>query len=260
MRAFWALLLPYILSIFYRSFLSVIAEPVMRDLTIGPRELGIVSAAWFWTFAVMQFPVGWALDRIGPRRTVTALMSIGLIGCIGFALARDWRMMAVAMALIGVGCSAVFMSALYVFARENAPEKFGAMASLFIGFGSVGNLAGAAPLARLADALGWRDAMLVLAALFAAGLVSAALFVRDPPRLSAPTSARGSGVIAGLRDILAIRELRLLIPITLVSYAMLATTRGLWVAPFLGDVSGLSRAAQGNATLLMAVTMTVGVI
>ena len=42
-----------------------------------------LAAAWFIAFALMQFPVGWALDRIGPRRTVTALMSIGAIAKIG---------------------------------------------------------------------------------------------------------------------------------------------------------------------------------
>lgn len=260
MRAFLALLLGYTLSIFYRSFLSVIAEPVMADLRIGPRELGFISASWFIMFAIMQFPVGWALDRIGPRRTVSVLMAIGAAGCVLFSLSGEWVTMALAMALIGVGCSSVFMSALYIFARENPPEKFGALASFFIGVGSVGNLLGAAPLARLADAIGWRSAMLLLAGLFALGLVIAAVFVRDPPRLNAPHSGKSVGVIAGLRAIISIRALWFVIPITLVGYAMLATTRGLWIAPYLSEVSGLSRADQGNATLLMAAAMTVGVV
>ncbi|MGL4325439.1 MAG: MFS transporter [Beijerinckiaceae bacterium] len=260
MQTFLALLLGYILSIFYRSFLSVIAEPIMADLAIGPRELGFISSAWFIMFALMQFPVGWALDRIGPRRTVTVLMVIGAAGCVLFSYAGNWVVMATAMALIGIGCSAIFMSALYVFARENPPEKFGAMASLFIGVGSLGNLAGAAPLARMADTMGWRNAMLILAGLFVLGLISAAVFVRDPPRLNAPAQSKGSGIIAGLRDVIAIRPLWFIVPITLFSYAMLATTRGLWVAPYLSDVSGLTRPEQGNATLIMAVAMTIGVV
>ncbi|MBN8635879.1 MAG: prolipoprotein diacylglyceryl transferase [Anaerolineae bacterium] len=91
-------------------------------------------------------------------------------------------------------------------------------------------------------------------------LLSAAIFLRDPPRLDAPGSTKGRGIIAGLRDIIAVRALWFIIPITLVSYAMLATTRGLWVAPFLSDVSGLSRIEQGNATMIMAITMTVGAV
>ena len=80
MIIFFALLPAYFLSIFYRSFLSVIAGPVMADLAIGPRELGFLGAAWFIAFAAAQFPIGWALDRLGPRRTVTAAMAIGTVG------------------------------------------------------------------------------------------------------------------------------------------------------------------------------------
>ena len=58
MTIFFALLPAYILSIFYRSFLSVIAGPVMADLKIGPAEFGTLGAAWFITFAAAQFPVG----------------------------------------------------------------------------------------------------------------------------------------------------------------------------------------------------------
>lgn len=256
MRIFLALILAYILSIFYRSFLSVIAGPVMTDLGIGPAELGYISSAWFFVFAVMQFPVGWALDRIGPRRTVTALMAVGACGAFLFAAAGGAFTAGLAMALVGVGCSPVFMAALYLFARASEPGRFAGLASLFIGLGSLGNLFGAAPLSRAADAFGWRPAMMAVACAFVIATALAALLLRDPPK---PAEAgRDDGVIAGLRSILAIRPLWLLAPITFVSYAALVTTRGLWVAPYLGEVNGLDRAAQGNAAFAMAVAMTAG--
>lgn len=257
MRVFAALFLGYVLSIFYRSFLSVIATPVMSDLAIGPRELGFISAAWFVTFALMQFPVGWALDRLGARLTVGSLMAVGVAGAVLFATAEGPQGAGLAMALIGIGCSPIFMAALYLFARENPPERFAAVASLFVGFGSIGNLLGAAPLGRAADAFGWRPTMLVLAAGFLLALALAVWLIRDPARVDGQGSA-GEGLIAGLRQIMTIRAFWLLAPITFTSYAILATTRGLWVAPFLGDVTGSDRAAQGEAALLMAVAMTAG--
>ncbi len=139
MRIFLALILAYILSIFYRSFLSVIAGPVSAELGIGPAELGAISSAWFVTFAFMQFPVGWALDRVGPRRTVAALMGVGAIGAFLFAQAGGALTAGAAMALIGMGCSPVFMAALYLFARSGPPATFAGLASLFIGLGSLGN-------------------------------------------------------------------------------------------------------------------------
>lgn len=257
MRIFAALFLPYVLSIFYRSFLSVIAEKVMTDLAIGPADLGLISAAWFIAFAVMQFPVGWALDRIGPRITVSVLMSVGAIGAFLFAIAQGPAVAMIAMALIGVGCSPVFMSALYLFARANSPERFAAIASMFIGLGSIGNLVGASPLARAADMVGWRPTMIGLACLFAAALIGAALILRDPPRADASNEPR-IGLLAGLKAIMAMRVFWLIAPLTFFSYAILATVRGLWIAPYLGEVNGLARGEQGDAALLMAATMTLG--
>ena len=46
MQTFLALLLAYIISIFFRSFLSVLASPMMADMGIGATELAAMSAAW----------------------------------------------------------------------------------------------------------------------------------------------------------------------------------------------------------------------
>lgn len=63
------LALAYVLSQFFRAFLAVISLPLESDLGIGPEALATASGLWFISFAVMQIPVGWALDSIGPKRT-----------------------------------------------------------------------------------------------------------------------------------------------------------------------------------------------
>jgi sugar phosphate permease len=260
MRIFLALTLGYILSIFYRSFLSVIAEPLRADLGLTASDLGALSAAWFVAFALMQFPVGWALDQVGPRRTVAACMALGTVGAVLFALAPSAALATVAMALIGVGCAPVFMAALYLLARNTETSRFAGLASLFIGLGSLGNLIGAAPLARAADAFGWRSAMLAVAGLFAAAALLAAVLVHDPPRDAAAAigTRRDDGVWSGLSAILRLRPLWLLAPLVLTAYACLVTTRGLWIAPYLGEVNGLGRQAQGDAAFAMALAMVAG--
>ncbi len=229
----------------------------MADLGVGPAELGQISSAWFITFAVMQFPVGWALDRVGPRRTVTACMAVGAVGAFLFSQSAGAVSASLAMALIGVGCSPVFMAALYLFARANDPTKFAGVASLFIGLGSLGNLFGAAPLARAADAFGWRPTMTVIACVFLFAGVIAALLLRDPPAPAQTDNANG-GLIDGLKAVVSIRAFWFLAPITFVGYACLVTTRGLWVAPFLAEVTAAERALQGNGAFVMAVAMTAG--
>lgn len=257
MIVFVALLPAYVLSIFYRSFLSVIAGPVMADLSIGPAEFGLLGAAWFIAFALAQFPVGWALDRLGPRRTVAVTMAIGTAGAFLFALAGDAAVATAGMALIGLGCSPIFMSSLYLFARTQAAARFALLTSVFIGLGSLGNLAGAAPLALAAQAYGWRPTMLAFAAAFLLSTLLAVALVRDPPPVT-DGSGKHEGLLQGLKSIVAIRPLWLLAPITLTGYAIVATARGLWIAPFMTQTHGLGAVAAGHAALVMAITMTGG--
>ncbi len=71
------LCLAYVLSQFFRAFLAVLAAPLARDIGAAPDDLAFASGLWFLAFAAMQIPVGWALDRIGPRRTAAVLLVIG---------------------------------------------------------------------------------------------------------------------------------------------------------------------------------------
>jgi MFS family permease len=254
---FFALIPAYFLSIFYRSCLSVIANPVMADLNMGPRELGVLGAAWFIAFAASQFPIGWALDRIGPRRTVATCMALGSVGAFLFATAPNALAGTLAMALIGVGCAPIFMASLFLFARTYDPARFAFLTSVFIGLGSIGNLVGAGPLALVSESYGWRPAMLAMACLFVLATLLAAALVRDPPRAE-NESGKAEGLIRGLRSILSLRPLWLLAPITLVGYAIVATARGLWIAPFMNGVHGFDAVSSGHAATVMALAMIAG--
>jgi MFS family permease len=142
---FLVLLAAYTLSQFYRSFLAIVAGELTRTLGLDAADLGSVSAIWFAAFALAQFPVGWSLDRLGPRRTLAGFMAMAVLGAAWFARAGSLADCLVAMALIGIGCSPVLMASLYVFGRTYPPERFAMLASLVIGLGSVGNLLGATP-------------------------------------------------------------------------------------------------------------------
>lgn len=254
---FLALLPGYFLSIFYRSFLSVVAGPVMTDLGIGPRELGFLGATWFIVFSLAQFPVGWALDRLGPRRTVSGAMALGSAGALLFAFAPNIAVAFAGMALIGFGCSPIFMGALFLFARTAEPARFASLTSNFLALGSFGNVAGAAPLAMAAQALGWRSAMLGMAVLFMGATLLAFALIRDPKTVD-DGGGGSEGLLEGLRSIVRIRALWLIVPMALLSYGIVATARGLWVAPFLEQVHGLPPVSAGHAATAMAVAMILG--
>ena len=71
MLAFAVLLTAYLLSQFFRAFLAIVSVELSTELHLDAAQLGQISAIWFAVFALAQFPVGVALDRFGPRRTIS---------------------------------------------------------------------------------------------------------------------------------------------------------------------------------------------
>ncbi|MEO0752727.1 MAG: MFS transporter [Pseudomonadota bacterium] len=242
----------YVLSQFFRAFLAVLTDVLARDIGATADDLALASGLWFITFAAMQIPVGWALDRIGPRRTASVLLLVGGGGgAVLFALATGPLQVNVAMMLIGVGCSPVLMASYFIFAREFPPARFATLAALMLGVGSLGNLVASYPMALAADTLGWRASLLGLAAVSVAVALGVFLTVRDPDRVDA--EAGGS-----LLSLLRMPALWAIVPLMIVAYAPAAAIRGLWMGPYLIDMHGLSTAQVGQATLIMGVAMILG--
>ena len=246
------LCLAYVLSQFFRAFLAVLTTDLGRDIGATPEDLAFASGLWFLLFAAMQIPVGWALDRVGPRRSSALLLLIGGAGGAGlFAVATTPFHVALAMALIGVGCSPVLMASYYIFAREFPPAKFATLAAVMLGVGSVGNLVASYPTALAVELMGWRATLAGLAII--SGVVAAGIWlsVHDPKRVE--TEQKGS-----VLDLLKEPALWAILPLMLVAYAPSAALRGLWAGPYFRDVFNLSTAQIGQATLIMGAAMIAG--
>ena len=257
MKPFLIFLAAYVLSQFYRAFLAVIAPELANELALDRQTLSNLQALWILGFVVMQFPVGWALDTIGPRRVVSGLMAVAVAGALLFARAHTALEIDAAMLLIGVGCSAVYMGGVYALGRVASPARFGFLTSALLGLGSAGNLLAASPMGYATAEIGWRAAMVWVAALTAASAVSVWVGIEDPPRLA---HTQRDSFIGGIREILSLRPLWPLLPLTGVSYAILLAERGLWAGPFLSEVYGLAAIERGHALLAMALAMSIGAL
>lgn len=248
------LCLAYVLSQFFRAFLAVLSGVLARDIGAGPEDLAFASGLWFVAFAAMQLPVGWALDRIGPRRTASVLLLLGGGGgATLFALAAGPLHVSIAMALIGIGCAPVLMASYYIFARQFPVAQFATLAALMLGAGSLGNLVASYPMALAAETLGWRASLVGLALMSALVALGIRVFVRDPARVEG--GGRGS-----VLDLLKIPASWAILPMMLVSYAPAAALRGLWAGPYLSDVFALGTGQVGQATLVMGVAMVAGTL
>lgn len=251
-----ALAIAYVLSQFYRSFLAVLTPMLTEDLGASKTDLSMASGLWFVAFALMQFFVGVSLDRYGPRRTASLMLGICAGGgAVLFTVATAPWMMIVAMALIGIGCSPILMSAMFIFAKTFRPNLFAVAASWIMAVGMAGNVIGASPMAAAAEVFGWRGVMAALALITVACAFVLYLVVRDPPQEDGAAVSSG---IAGYLEIARLSVLWPILPFLLLNNVISAGIRGLWSGPYLVDVHGADPITIGNVTLFMALAMVAG--
>ena len=82
---FFTATLLFVLSQFYRASVAVITPDLIRELGVDTRGLSLISASFFYAFALTQIPIGMYLDAIGPRIAMTALSLLGAAGALVFA-------------------------------------------------------------------------------------------------------------------------------------------------------------------------------
>ena len=144
-------------------------------------------------------------------------------------------------------------------ARTYPLHRFATLSSLLLGLGSLGDPLSGAPLAALAGAVGWRGAIGLMAAVDGARASRPSrCSLRDPPRAetAGPRLARDRAA----RTVVGTRALWPLVPLAFASYGPVLATRGLWIAPYLGEVHGLQLAGIGLAATAMGLAIAGGAL
>ncbi len=250
----------YFLSALLRAITATLAPAFSADLGLAAGELGLLAGAYFFGFAVMQLPLGSAIDRHGPRRVQFVLMLLAVAGCALFALAQGLAALLAARVLIGMGVAACLMSPLTAYRHRFTPVAQLRANSWMLMTGSLGMLASTLPVQWLLPALGWRGLFWVLAAALAVSMaVMMALVPRDEPPAAAPAAGArdrggdGGGYGAILRHPLFLR----LAPLAVVQYGGLIAVQALWAGPWLTQVGGRTpaEAAAGLFTINLAMLL-----
>ena len=252
----------YMVSQFLRNSVGVIAPDLVRDLSLRPEELGILSGAFFLSFAAVQLPLGIAIDRWGPRRVLLASSGLAVLGSILFATADTLGELTAARILMGLGCSTFYMAPLALYTRWFPPEKFASAVSFQYGLGNIGTIAATAPLAFAAGMFGWRASFYAVAAMTLIITVIIAMFVRDTPEAEKPQPKSHETLADGLRgvgEVLARPGAWSVFAIHFVGYGAFVTLLGLWGGPYLTDIHQMGLEDRGQVLLVLALSQVLAI-
>jgi MFS family permease len=253
------LTLAFALSQAFRTIPSITVNGIAEELQAGPAALALFSGVFHWSFALMQVPVGLALDIFGVRRAMIALSGFAILGGAICTFAPDMNALFLGQILIGIGCAPAFMAAIVFTSKHWPVARFAAISGLVLAIGSGGILLSATPLAWVVDRWSWRSAFAVLTIMSILALLASALILeKSAVQRSRRLAPEIWAAFYGLRFVLFGRRPVALLAIGFVSYGAVITIRGLWIVPMFVERYGLSLLSAGNVALLFSISMILG--
>jgi len=147
-----------------RGALPTAAHLIQDDLGFSESQLGILFAAFFWTYSVIQIPVGWVAERFGAHRVLAAGLTLWACATMLVGFAHTFPALLALRLLLGVGESVGFPSVSKLLAIV-VPVAYLGSANGIVAFGylfgpAIGSYCGGLLMAHF----GWRSAFWVFGA------------------------------------------------------------------------------------------------
>ena len=246
----------YYLSYLFRTIGALISAPLIAELHLTPANLGLLTAAYFFTFAIAQLPVGIALDRYGPRTIQIVMLPLAAVGAALFAAGQHFGTLAIGRALIGLGSAAALMAGLKAIALVVPKERVALANGVLVMLGALGALSATAPAEIVMDWIDWRALFALLAIATAASAVLIALTARHP-RTDATRMPHAAG---RLIDIYRDKRFWRLAPLSTGCIGTSFALQGLWAGPWLTDVAGMNQQRMVATLFVMALALCTGAL
>jgi ACS family D-galactonate transporter-like MFS transporter len=138
-----------------RANLSIAAPALTSELGLAPAQIGLVFSAFGWTYAAMQIPGGWLVDRVPPRILYSVALVLWSVATVALGFVGSF----VALFVLRMAVGALEAPAYPINSRVVTtwfPERERATAIGFYTSGQFVGLAFLTPvLAWLQQAYGW---------------------------------------------------------------------------------------------------------
>jgi len=247
----------YFLSYLYRVVNAVMAPDLTSDLGLNPSQLGMLTSAYFISFAAFQLPLGVLLDRYGPRRIESILLLFAGLGAFVFARAESLPGLVIGRAFIGFGVSACLMAAFKAYVLWFPSKQWPRINGLQMAAGGLGALTATAPVEAMLGITDWRGVFTILAGI--TFVVSLMVWWVVPERK--PDGESGlKEQIQGIIQVFSSSAFWRIAPLTTASQGAFLSIQGLWSGPWLRDVAVFNRATVAGVLFWIAVSMIAGFI
>jgi len=261
-RIFAIIFVLVVINLIDRVTLSIAMPAISKEFSLEPAIQGLVLSAFFWSYALLQIPGGWLIDRFGPRALITgATLGWGFFQAIA-GLATGGGTLLISRVGLGAAEAPLFPAGAKLNSLWLSPRERGRGAVLVDSGAPLGAAFGGVIIAWLILSLGsWRSAFVVAGGATMALGALAWWYVRDDPANHAGVNAAELAVIKASTAPVQAASKRaapsissrsyLAILVGRMSWAMINFGLLTWGPSYLAQARGFDLKQMGGATFIM---------
>ena len=241
----------YFISALLRAITATLSPLLTSEFNLNAGDLGLLAGGYFLGFASMQIPLGYLLDKHGPKKVVSSFLLIAIIGTTAFALAQSFSGLLISRILIGVGVSACLMGPLTGYRIWFADEYQQRANAWMLMVLSMGFVFSTLPVQILLPVIGWRWIFGSVAIIIFLIIILTLLFI---PAWKTENNNREKEA-GSLSDIWKNKFFRSTIPLGLFNYGGIVAVQTLWAGPWMVRVAGYTPLESATGLFWINVTM-----
>ena len=245
----------YFISALLRAITATLSPLLTSEFNLTAGDLGLLAGGYFLGFASMQIPLGYLLDKHGPKKIVSSFLLIAIIGATAFSLAESFAGLLISRILIGVGVSACLMGPLTGYRIWFADEYQQRANAWMLMILSMGFVFSTLPVQILLPIIGWRWIFSGIAILILIIILLTLFFIPPWKNKINNDQKKNNG---SLSDVWKNKFFISTIPLGLFNYGGMIAIQTLWAGPWMVRISGYTplESATGlfwiNGTMLVS--------
>lgn len=262
----WILVGVYTLNFLDRQLVSILAEPIRKDLKLTDTELGMLGGIYFAAFyTFFGIPVGWLADRAKRIWIMSGACALWSLFTMGSGAAANFVQLAIMRMGVGIG-EAGGSPPSYSLISDYFPAKERGTGLAIYSLGvPLGSMLGAALGGGIAAKFGWRAAFYAVGAPGVLMALVMLLVIKEPKRGGLDALSDGQAehappppLLAAVGSYFADRTL-LLVALSSGLSAFVGYAALNWNAPFLMRVKGMSLGqVAAYYSLVLGITGVIG--
>ena len=244
----------FFISNLLRSITATLTPILTTEFNLSAGILGLLAGSYFIGFAIMQIPVGFLLDKHGPKKIISSFLVIAIIGTLSFALAKTFAGLLISRIFIGVGVSACMMGPLTGY-RVWFAEKYQQRAnSWMLMVANLGFVSSTLPVQILLPEIGWRLIFGLIAILTLLSIILILMFI---PNWNKTDETLKKENLSALSEIWKNKFFISLIPIAFINYGGIQAIQTLWAGPWMLEVAGYNAIQSATGLFWINITMLI---